>query len=297
MDQSEIEALIQLIDDEDPEVFANVNEKLKEVGSEAYALIRERMLRSENELQHLRLKTLLQELNLDKTKKDLLDWAENRQHDLLEGYFLIARYRYPELELAPIDQYIDKMKLDIWLRLNRKFSPIDNVRVINEVFFGKYRFHGDKNNYFAPDNSYLNLVIEQRKGNPISLSILYSVIAQRLFLPIFGVNLPQHFILAYKDDQELEEHESFDSDGYIPYNIGGETLFYVNAFNGGAIFSRYNIDRFLDQSKLPSEEAFYEPCPNLEIIKRVIRNLIYSYEKLGDHNRMQQLRELHDSFE
>ena len=210
------------------------------------------------------------------------------------GFYLVSKYRYPELELGPIVSYIDKMKLDIWLRLNYKFSPLDNVRIINEVFFGKYRFHGDNKNYYAPENSYLNLVVENRVGNPIALSILYSVVAQRLYLPIFGVDLPQHFILAYKDDSALQEKESFNTDGILPYDLPGETTFYVNAFNGGAIFSRYNIERFLKQSNLSHEEHYFEPCPNHRIIARVLRNLVNSYEKNGDESRKIDVQELLD---
>lgn len=294
MQQSDIEALIRLIDDEDQDVYLHVRSKLIEVGQQAFEIIQEHALRAHNELQHERLLEVLDSMHLGHIKKLVRDWVQNRQSDLLEGIYLIAKYRQPELDLVPISQYIDKIKLDIWLRLNHKLSPLDNVRVINEVFFGKYRFHGDNKSYYAPENSYINQVLDTRKGNPISLSILYSIIAQRLYLPIFGVDLPQHFILAYKDDSELKDNDSFNTEGVIPYNVPGEILFYVNVFNGGAIFSKYNIDRFIKQSKLGNEERFFEPCSNIKIIARVIRNLINSYTQLKDQKRKADMEELHE---
>jgi hypothetical protein len=294
MQQSDIEALIRLIDDEDQDVYMHVRSKLIEIGQQAFETIQEHALRADNELQHERLLEVLDSMHLEHIKHLLKDWVTNRQNDLLEGIYLIAKYRQPELDLVPISQYIDKIKLDIWLRLNYKFSPLDNVRVINEVFFGKYRFHGDNKNYYAPENSYIDQVLDTRKGNPISLSILYSIIAQRLYLPIFGVDLPQHFVLAYKDDAELKDNDSFNTEGVIPYNVPGEILFYVNVFNGGAIFSKYNIDRFIKQSKLGNEERYFEPCSNLKIIARVVRNLIYSYTQLKDQKRKADMEELHE---
>ncbi|MFY0673688.1 MAG: transglutaminase family protein [Bacteroidia bacterium] len=294
MEQSDIEALIRLIDDDDQDVYQHVRLKLIEIGQQAFNTIQEHALRADNELQHERLLEVLDSMHLGHIKHLIKDWATKRQSDLLEGVYLIAKYRQPELDLVPISQYIDKIKLDIWLRLNYKFSPLDNVRVINEVFFGKYRFHGDSKNYYAPENSYINQVLDTRKGNPISLSILYSIIAQRLYLPIFGVDLPQHFILAYKDDSELKDNGTFNTEGVIPYNVPGEILFYVNVFNGGAIFSKYNIDRFLKQSKLGNEERYFEPCSNLHIISRVVRNLMNSYKQLKDNKRHSDMQALHE---
>lgn len=292
MDKPDLLALIKLIDDEDKEVYGHVREKLRELHDDDWEVVREFYLRSETELQHQRLKQLLDERQLLSVQSALRQWAQGGAIDLLDGYFIVAQYRYPQLEKEPIVHFLDKMKLDIWLRLNHKFSQLDNVRVLNDVFFGKYRFQGDQENYFAPENSYINQVIERRKGNPIALSILYSIIAQKLYLPILGVNLPQHFILAYKDDQALEKDERFNNTGIIPWDIKGEVLFYINPFNGGAVFSKYNIDRFISQTTLSTERHYYEPCSNIVIISRVLRNLQYAYEKMGDAHRQQEVNQL-----
>lgn len=294
MQKAEIEALIRLIDDEDEGIYQHVRSQLLKQGPEAYEILQEHSLRSENELQHERLKEIVGQLHLNNIKEAFQLWIETNPHDLLQGFYLISKYRFPELTKEPIVGYIDKIKLDIWLRLNYKFSPLDNVRIINEVFFGKYRFHGDQKEQDAPDNCYINQVIESRKGSPIALSIIYSIIAQRLYLPVFGVNLPDHFILAYKDDSDLKEKESFNTEGNIPYNLPGEVLFYVNAFNGGAIFSKFNIDRFLKQSGLPNDEKYFEPCSNPRIILKVMGQLIESYGRRNNHLRKKELEELQD---
>jgi len=158
-----------------------------------------------------------------------------------------------------------------------------------------YELHGFKGNtddYHSADNSYLNRVLETRKGNPISLAIIYSIVAQRLNIPIFGVNLPQHFILAYKDDSLLKGNSSFAGNIYMDHDIPGEILFYINAFNKGAIFNKWNIDQFLKQLNIKPQILYFEPCSNIDILMRVCRNLIFSYEKSNDMERVEGLKEL-----
>jgi regulator of sirC expression with transglutaminase-like and TPR domain len=114
-------------------------------------------------------------------------------------------------------------------------------------------------------------VLENKKGNPVSLSVVYMLIAQRLELPIYGVNLPNLFILTYKSE---------------------ETQIYINPFNRGIVFSKSDIDQYLDNLKLPQLPMFYEPCNHVDIIKRILRNLVVSFEKNGDYVRVEEVKQL-----
>ena len=98
-------------------------------------------------------------------------------------------------------------------------------------------------------------------------------------IPIYGVNLPQHFILAYADEKAKYDEEN-------------GILFYINVFNKGYVFGKKDIDQFLKQLKINPEQLFYEPCSNTEILKRVIRNLISSYEKAGALEKSEELLSL-----
>src|SRR5690606_14523153 len=116
-----------------------------------------------------------------------------------------------------------------------------------------------------------------------SLAVIYSIIAQKLDIPIYGVNLPQHFILAYVD-------ESMDKD------FDSHILFYINAFNKGFIFGRHDVDAFLRQLNLSPDRRFYEPCSNSAIIQRIIRNLISAYDNAGVEDKVKELEELLEIF-
>jgi len=290
--EKEINALISLLDDTDEEVVEHVTTKLLNYGYEVLPLLEDRYLAETEKLLQARIHNIIDLIHHSSLRGNLQEWASGGGKDLFEGYFLLAKFRYPELNKQYINNQLDKIKLDAWLELNFQLASLDKVRILNFILYESYGFKGNIDDYHSPDNSYINRVLETKKGNPISLAIIYSIIAQRLNIPIFGVNLPQHFILAYKDDTLLKGSSSFKGNVYMDHNIPGEILFYINAFNKGAIFNKWNIDQFLKQLSIRPQILYYEPCSNVDIIMRVCRNLIFSYEKLNDTEHAEGLKEL-----
>ena len=292
VNENEVNALISLLDDTDEEVVNHVTLKLLAYGEEVLPLLEDRFLAETEGTLQLKIHEIIDQIHQGGLKDQLYHWAKGGGKDLFEGFFLISRFRYPDLNKQYINNILDKIKLDAWLELNFQLAPLDKVRILNYVFFDLQNFKGNADDYHSPDNSYINRVLETKKGNPISLAIIYSIIAQRLNIPIFGVNLPQHFILAYKDDGSIKTNTSFKGNAYMDYNMPGEILFYINAFNKGAIFNKWNIDQFLKQLNIKPQHMYYEPCSNVDIIMRVCRNLIFSYEKQNDEERTEGLKEL-----
>jgi regulator of sirC expression with transglutaminase-like and TPR domain len=95
---------------------------------------------------------------------------------------------------------VQQIKHDVWLEINDELTAMEKVKIINHILFDVHQFSGNIANYHAPQNSFINSVLETKKGNPVSLGILYMIIAQELQIPIYGVNLPEHFIVAYVDE-------------------------------------------------------------------------------------------------
>jgi regulator of sirC expression with transglutaminase-like and TPR domain len=149
--------------------------------------------------------------------------------------------------------------------------PYDQIKIINGALFTKLKFRANTKNFHSPNNSFLKSVLESKKGNPISLSVVYMLVAEKLGLPVYGVNLPNLFIITYKNE---------------------EVQFYINAFNRGLIFSKKDIDNYLSNLNLTPRSMYYEPCSNEDIIKRVLRNLILSFDKLGEHHKSEEIKEL-----
>jgi regulator of sirC expression with transglutaminase-like and TPR domain len=130
-------------------------------------------------------------------------WKRGGGEDLLEGALIISRYRYPDMDEQKVKARLAAIRQDIWLELNDNLTAFEKVRVFNHIFFQTHGFKGNKRNYHAPQNSYINEVLDSRKGNPLSLAIIYQVLAEDLDLPLRGVNLPNHFVLAYLDEDSI----------------------------------------------------------------------------------------------
>ena len=292
MNSSEIDALISLLDDRDEEVVAHVTERLLSYGEDVLPLLEDRYLTEPEKSVQQRIHSIIDKIHFGQLKVRLNQWASEGGNDLFEGMYLVAKFRYPELNKQTLNNQIDKIKLDAWLELNFQLAPLDKVRILNYVLFDLFGLKGNSDNYHSPDNSYINKVLESKLGNPISLAIIYSIVAQRLNIPIFGVNLPQHFVLAYKDDSKIKSDVSYKGNSFMDYTVGGEVLFYVNAFNKGAVFSKWNVDQFLKQLNIPPADIYYLPCSNVDIIMRVFRNLSFAYEKANDDNRVEAIKEL-----
>lgn len=278
--QSRIRALITLIDDPDETIYSQVRESIVQLGDtivpeleHAWEVI------DLGDLFRNRIEELLQDIHFSSVKKRLEVWRDGGGEDLLEGTLIVSRYRYPDLDEGKAKARLAAIRQDIWLELNDDLTAFEKVRVFNHIFFQTHSFKGNKRNYHAPQNSYINEVLETRKGNPLSLGIIYQVLAQDLDLPIQGVNLPNHFVLAYLN----EKGTGLD-----------DPLFYINPFSQGAILGRKEIDQFLDKLKMSRHPYFYVPCTNIDIIRRQLNNLTNIYGKNGDPDRADDLEKLLD---
>jgi regulator of sirC expression with transglutaminase-like and TPR domain len=277
---TEVNSLIRLLDDPDGEIFDHVHQKLLSLGPEAIEYLEVAWEEAFNPVQQERIANLVHEIQFGIVKRDLQLWYHGGAFDLLQGVLIVNRYQYPDLDEQKVINQVEGIKRDIWMQMMNEGSPAEQVKLINHVLYNIYGFSGSNpTNHQDPQNSYISQVLETKRGNQISLAIIYSIIAQKLDIPVYGVNLPQHFILAYLDETRQSEFE-------------GGILFYINAFNKGLIFGRRDVDMFLKRLKLKFDKQFYEPCSNTDIVKRVLRNLISAYEHLGSAEKVAELNEL-----
>jgi len=275
----EIESLVKLLDDPDKEISEHVEDKLLSYGTEVIEYLESVWEQSFDAVLQNRIEELIHKIQFTNVKHELELWYLGGAFDLLQGVIIINKYQYPDLDTQKIVNQIEEIKREVWLQMIYESSPVEKVKLINHILYGIYGFSGNTTNHQDPQNSYISQVLESKKGNQISLAVIYSVIAQKLDIPIYGVNLPQHFILGYVD----ESHEYKETDS---------VLFYINAFNKGFIFGKRDVDSFLKQLNLKPEKTFYEPCKNEDIIRRILRNLIASYTKLGYDQKVKEVEEL-----
>jgi regulator of sirC expression with transglutaminase-like and TPR domain len=269
---NELKALISLLDDDDDQIVTHVVEKIRSLGTDVIPYLEEEWEKNFNPYAQRRIEELIHVLQFELLKKRLGEWYEGTDHDLLTGMWLVATYQYPDIELIKLRQDLEQIYYETWLEFKQDLYPFDQVKIINGVLFNKLKFGANTKNFHSPGNSMINVVLETHKGNPISLCVIYMLVAQKLKLPVSGVNLPNLFVLTYKDDRNAQ--------------------FYINAFNRGLIFSRQDIENYINELHINPQNSFFEPCSNLDIIRRVLRNLIVSFDKMGEHAKAEEVKEL-----
>lgn len=289
MDKSEVHALISLLDDPDEQVYLQIRDKLLSMGHEVIPALENAWENSFDTILQQRIEGIIHRIQNEALVRAVKEWSLPENQDLLTGALLVARSQYPDINEAQVRKHIEQIKQDIWLELNNNLTALEKVRVINHILFDVHNFSGNTSNFHAPQNSYINNVLETKKGNQVSLSIIYAVIAQDLRIPIYGVNLPEHFILAYVD-QSI-------SPAVAAANDHDVVLFYINPFSRGSVVSKKEIEAFVRQQRLEPKPEFFAPCSNMSIIRRLLNNLMASYEKLGYPNKVDELRVLRDALE
>lgn len=285
MNLKEVIALITLLDDPDDGIYSEVKNRFIILGPPAIPHLETAWENSFDALMQKRIEGIIHTIQFKALQNALKYWAEHEQDDLFKGCAIIARYQYPDLDENKLKKQLHQIKQDVWLELHDDLTAIEKVKIINHILFEVHQFGGNITNYHAPQNSFINVVLETKKGNPVMLSVIYALVCKELGIPIYGVNLPQHFVLAYVNDFT----NLFDpSHKTLSDNI----LFYVNPFSKGLIFNQGDVDAFIKQLNVEPETKYYLPCSNLDIIKRIINNLIYSFDKMGYAEKVQELKDL-----
>jgi regulator of sirC expression with transglutaminase-like and TPR domain len=218
-----------------------------------------------------RIEEIIHDLQYEMVLDRMRDWKNGGSMDLLEGLWIVATYQYPDLSLDKLKQDIEQLYYDVWVDFKPDMHPDEQIKAMNTAFFTKLKFAPNTKHFHSPANSMINQVLESRRGNPITLCVLYMLIAQRLNLPVYGVNLPNLFVLTYR-------------------SASGQ--FYINVFNRGLIFTKKDIDQYIDQLNLKRLDTFYQPCTNADIVRRVLRNLVLAFEKNGDTERVREVEQI-----
>lgn len=262
METQDFKAMISLLDDSDTEVVEMVTQKLKGLGAEVIPMLeREWSFYGENPKVQNSLGNIIKDLQTNGLLNHFLEWKDTGGQDLLRGLWLVSKLAKPDLEFKKLGEEINKIYTEIWVKSYNDMHPLDLLKIMNEVVFKQMGFTPNIKNFHAPQNSLFNEVLEQKTGNPVSLSCIYILLAQKLDIPLYGVNLPNIFVTI------------FDMPGY---------RFYVNPYNEGQIFQQKDIDEYLKHMNINPRDEYYNACSNMEIIVRTLNNLAFAYQKSGN---------------
>ncbi len=249
---SELDALIHLLDDPSQDVQQAVHTRLSELGRAALPRFHHAQKNASEPLRS-RIAEAAHDLHVSLVVQAWSDLMGQPDPDLEHGAFLVALYRYHDLDIPAYRTLLDELAGQVRPRID-KAEGFERSETLTHFMFGELGYLGNHKEYYDPDNSYLNRVIDRRTGIPISLSIIYLSLAKRLGLPIYGVNMPAHFVVKYEDaDVEV----------------------FLDLFNGGVPFTKEAGARSLKKVGIPPQPQYFDAARPNDILLRMVRNLVH----------------------
>lgn len=268
MKDTEFNALISLLDDEDIRITGQIESHLLSMGEGIVPRLEEAWEKEERLKIQDKISDIIQQIQVQTTVDELVEWKKNGCKDLLLGWFIVSKSQYPNLEYTLFRNKINRIVNMIWLEMYSGTHYADRVLAINRILFDIDQYKSNRRDPHEPDNYFLNTFMERKRGNPFSLGILYLIICQELDLPVEGLILPNYFTLHYSDQRNN---------------------FYIDAYNKGAFFTKRDLDEYIRESNLPQKPEYFEPVSNQRAIFCLIEALIKAYNTKANLSKIRTL--------
>lgn len=287
LENREIKALLQLIDDPDEEIYLTVSDKIISMGKGIIPNLENLWENSCNESIQERIEQLIHQLHYSDLTREFDLWL-NTSGDLLGGSIVVAKYHYPDLETNFVLQEIEKLRRNIWLELNNYLTPLEKINVLNSIFYNYSKQKGAEINYDSPEQFLINKVLESKCGNAIGNGLVYLILAHLLDIPVRAVNIPRQFLLAYFDAEWDGRKQAVSPVEKI--------LFYLDPYSG-QMYSHNDIENYLKRLSVPVTSSIYRPMSNTRVIQFLIEELSKCFDNDNNRYKMDELKLLADKIE
>ncbi|MEY5043882.1 MAG: hypothetical protein RJA19_1109 [Bacteroidota bacterium] len=282
MQPSEIQALIQLLDDPDEGVYQHVREALLGQGEQLLPWLRsERHAYPWADLHGQRLDELVHGLHFAALRNRSVAWGFGQERSVLEGAIILEEAVMPHADGEGIRAAFQKLRRDAWLEMDTSLTTLEQVRLLNHTLFERYGLAKLHRRTPQPGDALLGQVLQQRKGNPVGIGMLYLALAQSLEMPLYPVQLRHHFLLCCHDEDRIPEKPG----------SGADASFYIHPFGKGSIILPGDIEDFISESERQAG-TFCAPCPVEFAMERHFYHVAWLLEQREQTSLARQVREL-----
>ncbi len=291
MEKRKLDALINLLDDPDSRVFELVEKELLKENNTIIPILEEKWETSFDSNYQERIENLIQGLQYKETFNRLGSWMKSGSNvrDLLTGFWIVDQFQYPDLNFLTVKLKLENIRKKIWLELNNSLTLLEKTTILNHFLFNINGFAINHSNKSSSQNCFLSQVLDSKKANPVSMAILYTVLARQLELPAYFVDFPRNPLVAIVEP-ELAKKVHGDK-------LNSDVLFYINPSHKGAITSIKEIEYHLRKNEYKPLFNYTEPKSDVLFIKRLLESLESSYKSLGMIDKEEQIQQLLQLFE
>lgn len=252
--------MISLLADEDAAIYQVVRRKILSYGQAANAWLRPHTL-SNDPVMRRRALEIVHHLARQASDEQFLAFCLNNgeELDLEKATGLLAQTEYPDTNIEAYQALYDDWSGELRQRIDFNSGSEQILGAVNRFLFGELGFVGKEQYGYNAENCYLNRVVDNRTGNPISLCAIYLFIGRRLRLPITGIGLPGHFICRFQSTTKEV---------------------YIDAFRQGKFWTKADCIKHLLQSHHGLQEGYLAPVTPRRILLRMCANLHQTYAHL-----------------
>jgi len=190
--------------------------------------------------------------------------ADDASLSLTEAAAAVAQDEFPALDIAAVLAEVDTLSERLRRRLPADAAPLQRLRLLNRYFFEELGFAGNVNDYYRADNSFLHVVLETRRGIPITLAVLYIDMAAQIGLQAAGVSFPGHFLVKLQLDRIGRSAEVI-IDPFTGHSLSQEEL--------ADRLAPYKANRGLTGPFDVPLGLFLQSATPREVLARMLRNL------------------------
>lgn len=281
----EISALMNLVDDPDAEVFDTVSNKIISYGKLIIPNLEHLWENTQDEFVQEKIELLIHRLHFQELQQDFSEFAKSGHQDLLAGILMVARYQYPDLVNTAVYQEIEKIRRNIWLELNSYLTALEQINIVNRIFFTYHKYKGVEISYLHHEEFLVNKLIETKRGNSITNGIVYQVLCQMLDIPVKIVNIPRQFLLAYFDTS----YEYFNPN---KENTSG-IHFFIDPMNGH-IYTQKDVDTYFKKIGVTPNDAHFKPMNHKAILQFLTEEFSKCFEDEANKYKQTELLTLAD---
>ncbi|MBI5771758.1 MAG: hypothetical protein HZA93_28565 [Verrucomicrobia bacterium] len=263
LSEAQKDALLSLLDDPSPAVRRALLLHFTRLGAPAAPFLQS-VARGPNRILARHAGWFLDELKFSDPVAEFRGFIRSLNYELESGALLLARTVSPCLDVGEICTTLDAIGTRCRELISEPASAREKCRIINRVLFHEWSFHGNVEHYTDPRNSFLDQVLARRTGIPISLSIVYLLVAGRVDLELEPVGLPGHFIVGCFSD---------------------ELPFFIDPFDRGLFRDADEVIELLRANHVAPKASDLMPTPVREVLCRCCRNLVNHCTAAGEIER------------
>ena len=268
-------ALLTLLDDPSPAVRKAMLARFQEMGRESERFLKD-VVAGSNRVLGWHARWFLAELKFADPVADFVDFIRSLNYELETGALLMSRTVNPDVDVGACCTQLDDIARRTRELIIEPATLRDKCRILNRVLFHEFGFRGNNEDYSDPLNSFLDQVLKRRKGLPVSLSMVYLLVAGRLGMSLEPVGLPGHFVVGcYADGSP----------------------FFVDVFEGGRLMSTDDVFTLLRRNHVSPRVTDLAPTPVREVLVRCCRNLSTHYASAGETQLARMFSGFIDEFE